>query len=74
VAAEGHYVAALALAQELGLRPLVARDHLALGALYRRSGQRRQAQERLSTASSMLREMGMRYWLNQAETELAAVG
>jgi hypothetical protein len=44
------------------------------GVYARRSGQRPQAQERLSTASPMLREMGMRYWLNQAQTELAAVG
>src|SRR5262249_48366958 len=36
--AEAHYRAALALAEELGLRPLVARIHLGLARLARRAG------------------------------------
>ena len=36
--AEGHYREALALATELGMRPLVAHCHLGLGKLYRRTG------------------------------------
>ena len=39
--AEAHYRQALALAEELGLRPLVAHCHLGLGVLYRRTGKRR---------------------------------
>lgn len=35
--AEGHRQQALSLAEELGMRPLVAHCHLALGKLYRRS-------------------------------------
>ena len=43
--ADGHYRDALALADELGMRPLVAHCHLGLGKLYRRTGKREQAQE-----------------------------
>jgi tetratricopeptide (TPR) repeat protein len=66
---EGHYRAALALAGELGMRPLVAHCHLGLGKLYRRMGQREQAHEHLTTATPMYREMDMRYWLEQAEAD-----
>lgn len=64
------YRAALALAEELGLRPLVAHCHLGFGKLYRRTGQREQGQEHLTTALTMYREMGMSFWLEQAETVL----
>jgi hypothetical protein len=49
------------------MRPLVAHCHLGLGKLSRRTGQREQAREHLSTATTMYREMDMRYWLEQAE-------
>jgi tetratricopeptide (TPR) repeat protein len=68
--AEGSYREALALASELGMRPLVAHCHLGLGKLYRRTGKREQAHEHLTTATRMYREMGMTYWLEQAEAEL----
>ena len=68
--AEGHYREAKALAGELGMRPLVAHCHLGLGKLYRRTGKREQAQEHLTTATAMYREMRMTYWLEQAEAEL----
>ena len=42
---------------------------LGLGKLYRRTGKHEQAQEHLSTATTMYREMGMTYWLEQAEAE-----
>ena len=64
--AEGYYREALALAGELGMRPLVAHCHLGLGKLYRRTGKREQAQEHLTTATTMYREMDMRFWLEQA--------
>jgi hypothetical protein len=47
--------------------PLIAHCHLCLGKLYRRTGQRQKAQEHLATATTMYREMGMTYWLEQAE-------
>ncbi len=59
------------LAEELGIRPLVAHCHLALGKLHRRTGKRQQASEHFSTAMTMYREMDMRFWLEKAEAELA---
>jgi predicted ATPase len=72
--AEAHYRQALALAEELGLRPLMAHCQLGLGVLSRRAGTRQQAREHLTTAGTMFGEMDMRYWREQAEmaiTELA---
>jgi hypothetical protein len=55
--------------QQLGLSPEVARCHLGLGELYRRTGKRELVREHLTTAMAMYREMGMTYWLEQtAET------
>jgi hypothetical protein len=71
-AAKTYYRKAMALAEPRGMRPLVAHCHLGLGKLYRRTGQREQAQEHLTTATTMYREMGMTYWLRQAETEMLA--
>jgi tetratricopeptide (TPR) repeat protein len=68
--AEGFYREALALAGELGMRPVVAHCHLGLGKLDRRAGKREQAQEHLRTATTMYREMDMRFWLDQADAEL----
>jgi hypothetical protein len=47
---------------------------LGLSKLRRRPGDREQAQEYLSTAITMYREMGMTYWLYQAEAELRKLG
>jgi hypothetical protein len=44
--------------------------HLGLGKLYRRTGKREPAREHLTTATTMYREMGMTYWLAQAEAEM----
>ena len=44
--------------------------HFGLGKLYRRTGKREQAQEHLTTATTMYREMGMTYWLEKAEAEM----
>jgi tetratricopeptide (TPR) repeat protein len=64
------YRNAAVLAFELGMRPLIAHCHLGLGKLYWRTGKREQAQEHLGTATTMYREMDMRFWLEQAEAEL----
>ncbi len=71
--AEAHYGAAMALAPELAMRPLIAHCHLGLGKLYRRTGKREEAREHLTTATTMYREMNMRFWLGPAEAELAEV-
>src|SRR4029453_12249075 len=71
--AQAHYRQALALPEELGLRPLMARCHFGLGKLYARTGKREQAQEHLTTATKMYRERGMTYWLEKAETDIAGL-
>ena len=53
------------------MRPLVAHSHLGLGKLYRRTGKDDQAREHLTAATTMYREMGMTYWLDRAEAEMA---
>jgi tetratricopeptide (TPR) repeat protein len=70
-AAEHHYRQALALSRELGMRPLVARCHLALGTLSRRNGNQQQAEEHLATATTMFREMEMHFWMEKAAAEMA---
>ena len=71
--AEAHYQQALALAEELGMRPLVAHCHLGLGRLYRQTGRGEQARAALTTAIDLYRAMDMTFWLPQAEAALAQV-
>jgi class 3 adenylate cyclase/tetratricopeptide (TPR) repeat protein len=71
--AVAHYHQALARADKLGLPPVVAHCHRGLGQLYRRTGQLEQAQEHLSIATAMYREMDMPFWLEKAEAEARAV-
>jgi hypothetical protein len=68
--AEAHYHQAMALAEELGMRPLVAHNHLGLGQLYRRAGRRPEARDQFGTAATMFREMDMLFWLEKAEAEI----
>jgi class 3 adenylate cyclase/tetratricopeptide (TPR) repeat protein len=70
----GRYEEAAAVAERLGMRPLVAHCHLGLGKLYRRTDKREPAWEHLATATTMYREMGMTYWLEKAEAEMAELG
>ncbi len=72
--AEDNYHQALALAEELGMRPLIAQCHLGLGKMYRRIDNLEQAKDHLTTATSMMREMKMGLWLEQAEAELKGLG
>jgi tetratricopeptide (TPR) repeat protein len=72
--AAGYYREALALAEPRGMRPLVAHCHFGLGKLHRRMGDRKQAQEHLTTAMAMYREMGMTYWPEQAKAVLRQLG
>jgi tetratricopeptide (TPR) repeat protein len=68
-----HYRQALALAEELGMRPLQAHCHLGLGTLHVKTGQREQAHTDLSAAIELYRAMDMTFWLPQAEATLAQV-
>src|SRR5262249_32017218 len=71
--AEDHYRQALALAEELSMRPLTAHCHLGLGNLYLKSGQRDAARTELSSAIELYRAMEMTFWLPEAERALAEV-
>ena len=72
--AEAHYRQALAVAEELGMRPLQAHCHHGLGSHYAKSGQQAQARVTLSTAIGLYRAMDMIFWLPQAEATLALIG
>jgi hypothetical protein len=69
--AEARLRDALARAEELEMRPLQAHCHLGLSKLYRRLSRLDEAHAELSMAVAMLREMGMTFWLPEAEAELA---
>jgi tetratricopeptide (TPR) repeat protein len=71
--ADASYRQALALAEELGMRPLQAHCHRGLGMLYAKVDQREQARTELSAAITMYRAMDMTFWLPQAEAALAQV-
>ena len=71
--AAAHYRQALALAEEVGMRPLQAHCHLGLGTLYATTGQRQQARAALSAAIALYRDMDMTFWLPQSEAALAQV-
>jgi class 3 adenylate cyclase/tetratricopeptide (TPR) repeat protein len=73
VPAEAYYQGALALAEELGMRPLQAHCHRGLGTLYATIGQQEQARTELSTAIEMYTSMAMTFWLPQTEAALAQV-
>jgi tetratricopeptide (TPR) repeat protein len=60
------YCEAVALATELGMRPLVAHCHLGLGTLYGRAAERAAAVTHLTSATAMYRELGMTSWLEKA--------
>ncbi len=68
--AEDHYHRAIALAEELGMRPLIAQCHLGLGRLYRRIDNLKQSKKHLTNATTMMRDMQMGLWLEKAEAEL----
>ncbi len=71
--AKASYLQALALAEELGMRPLQAHCHRGLGTLYAKVGHRKQAHAALSAAIDLYRTMAMTFWLPEAEAALAQV-
>jgi len=71
--AEAHYHQSLALAEELGMRPLQAHCHRGLGTLYATMGRQEQARTALSTAIEMYQSMDMTFWLPQTDAALAQV-
>jgi tetratricopeptide (TPR) repeat protein len=69
--AEAHYQQALALAEELGMRPLQAHCNRGFGTLYAATGQWEQGRTELATAIALYQSMEMTFWLPQTEVALA---
>ena len=65
------YGEALAGAKDLDMRPLAAHCHLGFGRLARRAGARELAEEALTRALTMYRDMQMRRWLEHTNEEFA---
>ncbi len=72
--AESAYGQAQAIAEELGMRPLLARIALGRGRMHLEAGARAVAEEQLMTATERFREMDMRWWLDRAATALTGLG
>ena len=72
--AEDHYRGPLALAEELGMRPLQAHCRKGLGALYGRTGREEKGREELTAAMDIYRDMEMTFRLEKAEEAMAGVG
>jgi tetratricopeptide (TPR) repeat protein len=63
----GCYHEALVRAEPRGMRPLIAHCYLGIGRVHGRLGERDTAGEHLARAAMMYRDMGLSYWLDQAE-------
>ena len=71
--AEAHYRQAMAIANELQMRPLLAHCYFGLGTLYAKHGRREEARVVLSDAIALYRAMEMTFWLSPAEAALTEV-
>jgi len=69
--AEGYFRNALALAEQLGLRPLAAFCHFERGRLYAKIGRTYEARHEILTAIDLFQAMQMTSWLSRAESALA---
>ena len=68
--AEGHYRDALAVAEALGMRPLIAHCHQGVGGQARRTGDLVRARRELGVARDLYREMSMTFWLEGTDAAL----
>jgi tetratricopeptide (TPR) repeat protein len=71
--AAAYYRQALALADELGMRPLQAHCHRGFGMLCSQTGQQPQAHAELTAAIALYRAMEMTFWLPDTEAALARI-
>jgi class 3 adenylate cyclase len=69
--AEQAYGQAIALADQLGMRPLRAHCQFGLGTLHLRVGRPEAARAELAAAGNLFRSMDMSFWAAQAEAALA---
>jgi DNA-binding SARP family transcriptional activator len=65
--AEEYYHRAMALANELGKRPLVAHCHFGLANLSRKSGRHHATREHLTLARDLYCRMEMSFWISRAD-------
>jgi tetratricopeptide (TPR) repeat protein len=72
--AEQYVLQGMKILDELELKPQYALGYFYLGELYVNAGQREKALENLKKAETMFREMGMDYWLAQAQAALSKLG
>jgi class 3 adenylate cyclase/tetratricopeptide (TPR) repeat protein len=66
---QASYTAAIRIAEELDMRPLLARCHLGLGRLARVGGDAPGTAKHLETATALFREMNMTFWLERLERD-----
>jgi tetratricopeptide (TPR) repeat protein len=71
--AETSYHRALALAEDLGMRPVQAHCHLGLGMLYAKLNRQEQAHVELGAATDLYRAMDMTFWLPRSEAAMASL-
>jgi tetratricopeptide (TPR) repeat protein len=69
-ASESQFRSGLALADELGMRPLMAHCHVGLGELYAKIGKHVEARVELTAAVDLYRTMELTFWLPRAESAL----
>jgi tetratricopeptide (TPR) repeat protein len=69
-ATEPNYREAMSIAEELGMRPLVAHCHRGLGKFYFGTDDRQRSHSHLESAATMYREMAMQFWLEKAEAQV----
>src|SRR5262249_51156481 len=70
-AAEDCFHAAIGLAEERGMRPLLAHCHRGLGAMAERVGQTDRARTETATALDAYRALDMAFWLGPTQEALA---
>jgi len=63
--AHSEYGSAIRIAEELGMRPLIARSYLGLGRLFSQTGDRGRSEEVLGQAAALFKDMEMDFWLEQ---------
>jgi transcriptional regulator with AAA-type ATPase domain/tetratricopeptide (TPR) repeat protein len=73
-AAADDYAAGIGLARSLGLRPLQAQCHLALGTLERQRARASEGLRHLTEARSMFAVLDMRAWLERADAAIRSLG
>jgi tetratricopeptide (TPR) repeat protein len=70
---ESNYKAAMILAQDLGMRPVLAHCHLGLGQIHTRGKNAQLARSNLHSARELYRAMSMPFWLGRVDRALAVI-